>query len=152
MYRNPSRAVGHYMRHENSPRVKDAILTWKRAVRSLAPDDPDPDLTNVESFRPDGSRSDGTATFMGDAMIPGFLAMTPQAKQNWPLGEPTVDTAVAQARRAAKRAGHGHSAKPVKVKRPATPAQLAALERANAAKRAKAAAAQGTTPQPAAEE
>ena len=31
----------------------------------------------------------GTSTFMVGAQIPGHFAMTPQAKENWPLAEPT---------------------------------------------------------------
>ena len=136
MRRNPAGAVGHFLRSENSRGVKDAILTVKRAIRGLDPENPDPDLTNMERFRPEGARADGTTSFMPDATIPGFMAMTPLAKENWPLGEPTVDTALAQAQRSHRPPGRPAGSKN-REKRPASPAQLAALQRANAAKAAK---------------
>ena len=146
MHRAPSRAVGHYMRNENSPYIKDAILTWKRTIRALVPDDPDPDVANHNAFRPDGSRADGTATFMGDAMIPGYHAMTPLAKANWPegLAEPQ-NTAVKQAQRAQR--AHG-TKKTAKAKRPMTEAQRAAGAKMHAALSAKRAAAQGRDARP----
>ena len=100
MRRNPSGAVGAFMRQEMSKPIKQAILTAKRALRALEPDNPDPDYTNMERFRPSGERLDGTSTFMAGAQIPGNFAMTPQAKAHWPLGEPTVPTVLSQAKAA----------------------------------------------------
>ena len=100
MRRNPSGAVGAFMRQEMSRPIKQAILTAKRALRALEPENPDPDYCNMERFRPSGERPDGASTFMADAAIPGTFAMTPQAKAHWPLGEPTAPTALSQVKAA----------------------------------------------------
>jgi len=100
--RNPPGAVGHMLRTEFNPVFKDAILTVKRGLRALDPDNDDPDFTNMERFRPEG-QGDGASTFMADAQIPGVFAMSNAAKANWPLGEATVDTAVGQARQREER-------------------------------------------------
>lgn len=97
MRRNPAGAVGKFMRQEMSKPIKSAILTAKRALRALEPENPDPDYTNMEQFRPEGTDPNGTATFMPGAQIPGNFAMTPQAKANWPLGEPKVETPLKRA-------------------------------------------------------
>ena len=121
MRRNPAGAVGKFLRQENSKPIKQAIQQWKRAQLALEPDNPDPDLANVERFRPELIHATGgVGTFMPGAQIPGNFAMTPRAKENWPLGEPKVDTPLKQAQ-----------------KRERTPAQIAALERAQAAAKAK---------------
>lgn len=109
MRRNPSGAVGTFMRQEMSRPIKQAILTVKRGLRALEPDNPDPDYCNMERFRPSGERYDGASTFMADAQIPGNFAMTPLAKAQWPLGEPTVTTALAQV-----KAAEAAPAKPAK--------------------------------------
>jgi hypothetical protein len=96
MRRNPPGSVDAYRRGEGSKRIKDTILTWKRAMRALDPDNTEQDYTNIEKFRPTGTPDNGTSTFAADAQIPGKFAQTPLAKENWPLGEPTVDTAIAQ--------------------------------------------------------
>lgn len=100
MRRNPSGAVGAFMRQEMSRPIKQAILTARRGLRALEPDNPDPDYCNMERFRPSGERGDGASTFMADAQIPGNFAMTPLAKAQWPLGEPTVPTALTQVKAA----------------------------------------------------
>ena len=133
MRRNPAGAVGAYRRREGTAAFKRAALAVKRAIRAIDPENDDPDLTNLERFRPEGSATDGTSTFMADATIPGFLAMTPTAKANWPLGEPTADTALKQAARVAAATPPTRASRP---KRPASPAQLAALAKAHAARRA----------------
>ncbi len=96
MRRNPPGAVDNFRRGEGSPDTKSKILVWKRGMRALDPDNADTDYTNLEKYRNEGVNPDGTSTFMADAQIPGKFAMTPLAKENWPLGEPTVDTAVKQ--------------------------------------------------------
>lgn len=98
MRRNPSGAVDAFRRREGSPAVKDAILTWRRALRAADPGNADSDYTNVERYRPEGG-APGASSFMADAQIPGSFAMTPLARENWPLGEPKVDTALKQAKR-----------------------------------------------------
>lgn len=124
MRRNPAGSVGKFLRVENSKPIKQAIQHWKRAQLALEPDSQDPDLANVERFRPEMIHATGgAATFMPGAQIPGNFAMTPLAKENWPLGEPKVDTPLKQAQRKER-----------------TPAQIEALARAQAAAKAKRAA------------
>lgn len=123
MRRNPAGAVDAFIKREQSKPVKDAILTWKRAMRALDPENSDQDYTNIERFRAEGINPDGTSTFMVDAQIPGVFAMTPAAKQKWPLGEPHVKTPLAQAK-----------------KRELSEAQLAGLKKAQDARKAAVAA------------
>ena len=100
MRRNPVGAIDGFLRRENSPQIKDAMLAWKRAKWALDPDNQDVDYTNMERHRP--VRPDtGAASFMANAQIPGNFAMSPQAKENWPLGEPTSDTVLKQLQRKA---------------------------------------------------
>lgn len=99
MWRNPAGAVGHYLKKERHPITKAAIHLWKRAMLTLEPQSDDPDQANIERFRPEKMLT-GTSTFMADAQIPGKFAMTPQAKEHWPLGEPTADTALKQVQEA----------------------------------------------------
>lgn len=137
MRRNPAGAVDTFRRRENSAPIKNAILTWKRAMRALDPENEDQDYTNIERFRPEGDRADGAATHMVGAQIPGTFAMTTRAKENWPLGDPTADTALAQAQRV-------EAAAAPKPKKPMSEKQAASLIAARAAlaasKAAKAAA------------
>ena len=116
MRRNPATAVDHYRRTEATKPWKHAVFQWRRAMRALDPTNDGIDFTNYEQFRQEGEGPGGAATFMVGAQIPGHLAMTPQAKANWPLGEPTADTALKQVER---RAG----------KKPRTAAQVAATVR-----------------------
>lgn len=102
MRHSPAGSVGEFQRREGSPFYKRAALAFKRGVRGLDPDNADPDLTNLERQRPAGTGANGTSVFMADAIIPGNFAFGPQAKVNWPLGEPTADTALAQAKRREK--------------------------------------------------
>jgi hypothetical protein len=101
MQRNPAGAVGQFSKRELSPQFKDAVYTWRRAKRALDPNDMDPDATNYEVYRPEGG-TPGASSFMVDAQLPGNFAMSNQAKANWPLGEPTIDTPLKQAQRAAE--------------------------------------------------
>jgi len=119
MRRNPAGAVGKFLRTENSPEIQQAIQHWKRSQLALEPGSNDPDLANVERFRPE-IHVGGPGTFMAGAQIPGNFAMSAQAKENWPLGEPTINTAVAQVR-----------------KREQTQAQKDGLAKARAARAAK---------------
>ncbi len=102
MRRNPAGAVDHFRAKENSKFFKRAVRAWKRAMWGLEPDGPS-DHTNIERFRPEGEGPNGTATFMPGAQIPGNFAMSPQAKENWPLGEPTAKTALQEAIEAEQR-------------------------------------------------
>ena len=120
MRRNPAGAVGRFMKQENSPSTQHAIQQWKRAQLAVESDNPDPDLANVERFRPEKMIRDGASTFMAGAQIPGNFAMTPAAKANWPLGEPTATTAIGEVK-----------------KREMSEAQKAGLQKAQAARAAK---------------
>lgn len=129
MRRNPPGAVGHVLRTEFQPVFKDAVLAVKRALWALDPDNRDPDYTNIERFRLEGTGEE-TSTFMAGAQIPGHLAFGSTAKANWPLGEPTADTALKQAKR------QNGKMKPARAPRVVTQAQLDALARARAARAA----------------
>lgn len=96
--RNPPGAVDHVLKNELSPTYKRAAIAWKRAQWALDPETSDPNHTNLERFRPEGMAGD-TSTFMTSAQIPGNFAMSAQAKEHWPLGEPTADTALKQVQR-----------------------------------------------------
>lgn len=124
MRRNPAGAVGRFMRQENAKPIKQAVQQWKRAQLALEPGNEDPDLANVERFRPERIHdTGGVATFMPGAQIPGNFAFSRQAKENWPTGMPeqgTVNSPLAQAQ-----------------KKERTPAQIEALARAQAAAKAK---------------
>ena len=126
MRRNPAGAVGRFLKQENSRETKQAVQQWKRAQLAIEAGSEDPDLANVERFRPEKIHdTGGVSTFMAGAQIAGNFAMTPKAKENWPLGEPTVDTPLKQSKRVMSEA------------------QKAALEKAQAARAAKRAATNG---------
>ncbi len=93
MRRNPPGAVDAFMRRENSKIVKRAKIAWKRARWALDPTNDNKDFTNLEIARPEGTPGQ-TSSFMAEAQIPGFVAMSEQAKANWPLGEPKATTAI----------------------------------------------------------
>lgn len=123
MRRNPAGAVGRFLREENSRPVQHAIQQWKRAQLAVEQGNPDPDLANVERFRPEVHVPGQAATFMAGAQIPGQFAMSPAAKENWPLGEPTVDTPLKQSKRVmseAQRAGLAKAQAAARAKREAT--------------------------------
>lgn len=143
--RAPAGSVGHIQRTEFTPAWNRAAVAFKRAIRALDPENPDPDLTNLERFRPTGDGPVGTAaSYDADAVIPGNFAFGPAARENWEasgLGAPTADTALEQVKRreaaeASPAPRNGHPTKTPRAKRPASPAQLAALEKAHAARRA----------------
>jgi len=56
MRTNPAGAVDAFRKGEGSAATKEAILTWKRGMRALDPDNADHDYTNVERFRPKEGR------------------------------------------------------------------------------------------------
>lgn len=70
---------------------KNKILEWKQLRARLDPTSDDPDLCNIERYRP-------TKAFVYDstAQIAGHHAMSEQAKENWPdeMAEPKAKTAV----------------------------------------------------------
>jgi hypothetical protein len=97
MRRNPAGAVDKHRRWEAANKVRK--LERDNVLHLLNPDDDSKDLTNIEMIRPSGLIPGGASTFMADAQIPGHFAMTPLAKENWPLGEAKVDNPLAQAAR-----------------------------------------------------
>ncbi len=101
MRRNPAGAVGEFMRRENSPYVQRGIRAWKRARFALEPQTQDDDHALIEKYRPEVPHGTPFAqsTWLADSQVPGVFAMTPQAKENWPLPAPT-NTAIEQVRQA----------------------------------------------------
>lgn len=132
MRRNPAGAVDLYRRGEGSKRGKTLINAWKRAKRALEPDNTDQDYTNTERLRSQGDRVDGTATFMSDAQIPGKFAFTPQAKANWPLGEPQITTPLATAKKREMSEEHKQAARERIAKARAAKAAKAAAQSSQA--------------------
>jgi len=87
MRRNRDGGVYKHMAWEKQ--FKPDILEWRELVKRLEPESDDPNLTSYERMRPE--RPFG---YDVTAQIPGYHAMGPAAKQNWPLGEPKAATAV----------------------------------------------------------
>lgn len=100
MRRMPPGSVDAFLKRENAKPIKRAVATVKRALFGLDPETDDIDHANLEKYRPSGLKPDGTSTWDSAAQIDGFLAMSPLAKENWPLGEPTASTALAQVKAA----------------------------------------------------
>jgi len=128
MRRNPAGAVDQHRRWERLN--KSAILERRNVLIALNPGDDSKDLTNIDMIRPHSAAltQTGTSTFMADAQIPGIFAMTPAAKENWPLGEPKIDTPLKQAARAEDQ---------TRVKKPRSEKQLANDAKLAAAAQAK---------------
>ena len=106
MRRSPTQqtnAVYQHLKNEGNPESKRDILEWKNGRIQLEPDSDDPNLANADyHLRP--KKGTSYSGLMVDAMGPkGHMAMSPAAKENWPLGEPTIDTALKQAKRAKGR-------------------------------------------------
>ena len=100
MRRNRGDSVDRHMAWEKAK--KPAILIWKNVRQMLHSGSDAPNISNIEILRPSMLRQDGTATFMGDAKIPGNFAMTPAAKVNFDKTfpeSPTADTAMKQIER-----------------------------------------------------
>lgn len=62
---------------------KRDVLTWKRTQILLNPQSDNGDLCNLERFRP----LRPTVDLLANADLPAVHTMSPQAKENWPLGE-----------------------------------------------------------------
>ena len=125
MRRNPAGAVDQHRRWERLNKAN--ILERRNALIALNPGDDSKDLTNIDMIRPHSAAltQTGTSTFMADAQIPGIFAMTPLAKENWPLGDPKIDTPLKQAMRAEQPVK-----KPRSEKQLANDAKLAAAAQA----------------------
>ena len=97
MRKNPATAVDRHMRWERAK--KALIMRWKNLRLQLHAGSDERDVANLEQYRPEHSGH----RIMTDAQIPGLHAMSPLAKENWPLGDPKCDTAVAQNQRVRKQ-------------------------------------------------
>lgn len=106
MRRNPAGAVHRHLSWERANKKKIVLL--KNIMIQLDPDSDDPDLANLERYRPETrTAGPGASTFMADAQIPGHFAMTAAAKANWPADLPpqgTANSVLAQAQRREKTA------------------------------------------------
>lgn len=104
MRKNPSGAVHRHISWERTNKKK--IMQLKNIMIQLEPDSDDPDLANLERYRPESrTAGPGATTFMADAQIPGHFAMTNAAKANWPADLPphgTANSVLAQAQRREK--------------------------------------------------
>jgi len=75
MRKSPPGALGKYRRGEDSPDVKSKILRWKNLRLMLNPENTDPDLCNIETFRTKVSTLN-----MDNAFIPGkTMIMAPDS-------------------------------------------------------------------------
>jgi hypothetical protein len=101
MDKGPVGALGHFQKNEGSVGMVEDILTWKRARLALDPDNTDPDHLNVDYLRPVSWA--GAPSYRTDNLTKTTMGMTPAAKENWPLGEPTTSTAFKQAQLAEAR-------------------------------------------------
>jgi hypothetical protein len=87
MRRKRSDSVHKHMTWEKANKTK--ILEWREIVKRLEPESDDPNLTSIEKYRPSMPYA-----YDPNDQIAGHHAMTPAAKENWPLGEPKAETAV----------------------------------------------------------
>ena len=92
MRRNPVGAVDRHLAWESEN--KGRILEYKHIMLRLNVGTSERNVANIEKFRPEGHMA-----YTDEAQISGHLAMSAKAKDNWPLGEPKVDTAANQAER-----------------------------------------------------
>ena len=128
MRSNPAGAVDAFRKGEGSPQTKDAILTWKRGMRALDPENADQDYTNVERFRPKAGR-EGYPQF--DAQIARAFApgASPSARETLTqvFDQGQVNSPLNQAKRREQKPATGQKRQPL------TEAQKA-VARGNAAK------------------
>lgn len=102
MRRNPTGAVGHYMKFENGS-LKDDTLAWQNLRRINNPDDDSEDLANPEMLRRSLSARGMPTTFMADAQIPGYMAYNHIPDENWEAaGLPLVTPGSPMARKSAE--------------------------------------------------
>lgn len=82
MRKCPSGAIGKFQRGEASPGQKAKTLEWKNVMLMLDPENHDPDLCNIETFRPKTNTLN-----MDDAYIPGkshhVAPGTEASRANW---------------------------------------------------------------------
>ena len=84
-----SDSVTRHQRWEKANKAK--IVEWKSLRHRLEPDSDDPDLCNLEMYRPSKP-----LVYDSTSQIAGHHAMSPAAKANWPeeMAEPKAKTAI----------------------------------------------------------
>lgn len=126
MRKNPPGNVNKHMKwHKHT---KNAVSEWKNVRRQLEPDSDDPDLANIERFRPSGVMD----RLVADAQIRGAMNYRAIPQENWDTafeGKGPENTALKQAERVAEEQGKG--------KRQYTDEQKEAMRQRLAAARAK---------------
>lgn len=103
MWRGGPHIVHRHMQWEKSN--KDTILRYKNVARQLEPDSSDPDLANIESFRPQRGTA-GHTGFDADAHFKGNLSYVHVPEENWPKDMPLhpENSAMAQSVKAQPKA------------------------------------------------
>lgn len=99
MRKNPPGAVNWHRMWEKAN--KPAIKMWKNIRRQLDPTSDDPDIANLERFRPPGE----AGKLRTDAQIPGKMDFQSVPQENWDTafeGKAPENTALKQAERVAK--------------------------------------------------
>lgn len=96
MRKNPAGMVGRHMRWERTH--KKDLLRWKNGQQLLEPDNADPDLSNLERIRPDGTMD----RLRTDAQIQGYMSYGNIPQEKWDQtfqGKGPENTAIKQAQR-----------------------------------------------------
>ena len=96
MRKNPAGMVDRHRKWEKAN--KGIIMKWKNVRRQLEPDSDDPDLANIERFRPNGVMD----RLVSDAQISGAMNYRSVPQEKWDLafeGKKPENTALAQAKR-----------------------------------------------------
>lgn len=144
MRKNPAGSVGQHMRWERHN--KSSILRWKNIQQMLEPSSDDPDLSNFERFRPNGT----TGRVRLDAQIPGKMSYLNVPQENWDMafqGAGPTNSALQQAKRVSEQV----QTQPVETKRKRFMSEEAKLQARESLARAreirKARIAQGLTAQ-----
>jgi hypothetical protein len=81
MERNPPNAAWANIKFAEANKRK--ILKWKNLRKVIHREDENPDLCNFEAYRP-SLNPQGTTTFMANAQLPGHMALSEDAKENFP--------------------------------------------------------------------
>lgn len=96
MRKNPAGMVDRHRRWEKAN--KSVIMKWKNVRRQLEPDSEDPDLANIERYRPSGVMD----RLVANAQISGAMNYRNIPQENWDRafkGKKPENTALEQAKR-----------------------------------------------------
>lgn len=96
MRKNPAGMVDRHRKWEKAN--KPAILAWKNIRRQLEPDSDDPDLANIERYRPSGVMD----RMVASAQISGAMNYRSVPQEKWDQafeGKKPVNTALEQAKK-----------------------------------------------------